>query len=175
MFSLPKIFLAADHAGFSHKEAVKEWLVSEGYTVEDCGAYVIDDGDDFTDFVSQAAMEVEKDPKSSRGIVFGGSGQGEAMMANRFCGVRATVYYGGPRDIISLSREHNNANVLSIGARFVDLDTTKSVVWDWLHMETSDKEKYHRRNEELDELSHSAVTKINSFIKKVSDILSKEI
>ncbi|PIW97286.1 ribose-5-phosphate isomerase, partial [Candidatus Kaiserbacteria bacterium CG_4_8_14_3_um_filter_38_9] len=67
-------------------------------------------------------------------------------------GVRATVYYGGDEAIIALSRQHNNANVLSIGARFVSVDNAKKVIWDWLHTAPNSDEKYHRRNRALDNI-----------------------
>jgi ribose 5-phosphate isomerase B len=147
------VYLATDHAGFSHKEAIREWLTTENYTVIDVGAYTIDPEDDFTDVIARAALAVAAAPSSRVAIIFGGSGQGEAMMANRFIGVRAIVYYGGDETIINLSREHNDANVLSIGARFVSVDDTKRVIWDWLHTPTSTVEKYARRNRRLDILA----------------------
>ena len=147
------IYLAADHAGFAHKEAVKTWLESENYAVIDEGAFLYDPEDDFTDVIARAAIAVAEAPTTRLGIIFGGSGQGEAMMANRFPGIRATVYYGGGNDIIKLSRVHNDANVLSIGARFVSLDDTKKVIWDWLHTGTDSQEKYSRRNRKLDILA----------------------
>ena len=147
------IYLATDHAGFAHKEATRAWLEAEQYTVIDLGAYTIDPLDDFTDVMARAALAIAEAPASRAAILFGGSGQGEAMMANRFAGVRATVYYGGDEAIIALSREHNDANVLSIGARFVSIDATKKVVWDWLHAPTSTVEKYSRRNRRIDILA----------------------
>ncbi len=144
------IYLATDHAGFAHKEAVKSWLMSEGCVVIDVGASHYDEGDDFPDFIKLAAQKVSRDPEGSAAIIFGGSGQGEAMVANRFSGVRATVYYGSQPAIITLSREHNDANVLSIGARFVSIDETKGVIWEWLHRENGTDEKYHRRNVKID-------------------------
>lgn len=140
------IHLAADHAGLAHKDAVREWLVGEGLTVVDHGAKHFDAEDDFPDFVAPAAQAVHRAPARARGIIFGGSGQGEAMVANRFSHVRATVYYGGDEAIIRLSREHNDANVLSIGARFVSIDDTKRLIWEWLTMEVPEVEKYTRRN-----------------------------
>ena len=145
--------MAADHAGFAHKEAIKAWLEAENYPVIDEGAEVYDPEDDFTDLIARAAIAVAEAPTTRIGIIFGGSGQGEAMMANRFPGVRATVYYGGGDDIIKLSREHNDANVLSIGARFVTVDEAKKAIWDWLHLGTSTNEKYARRNHKLDVLA----------------------
>lgn len=144
------IYLATDHAGFAHKEAVKAWLISEERTVVDVGASHYDEGDDFPDFIKLAARKVSCDPQRSVAIIFGGSGEGEAMAANRFAGVRATVYYGGQPDIITLSRVHNDANVLSIGARFVSIDEAKGVIWEWLHTAKGTDEKYHRRNVKID-------------------------
>lgn len=144
------IYLATDHAGFAHKEAIKRWLQSEGRTIVDMGASHYDEGDDFPDFIKLAAQKVSRDPEGSTAIIFGGSGEGEAMVANRFSGVRATVYYGGQPAIITLSREHNDANVLSIGARFVSIDEAKAVIWEWLHGTKGIDEKYHRRNVKID-------------------------
>jgi ribose 5-phosphate isomerase B len=147
------IHLATDHAGFLHKEAVKKWLEEEGFAVVDDGAHTVDPLDDFTDYVHISAAAVAKEPELKRAIIFGGSGQGEAMAANRHKGVRATVYYGGDEKIVELSRQHNDANVLSIGARFVDIEKTKEIITLWLKGEASPDEKYTRRNRKLDELS----------------------
>jgi ribose 5-phosphate isomerase B len=149
------IHLATDHAGFSHKEAVVSWLQSEGYEVVDHGAKALDAQDDFPDFIQLAAKAVSSNPKTARGIIFGGSGQGEAMVANVFPNVRATVYYGGDESIPALSRQHNDANVLSIGARFVDIDATKKVIWDWLHTSALPDEKYRRRNLKIEHIISS--------------------
>ena len=147
------IYLAADHAGYEHKNAVKAWLVQEGFNVEDCGANTLDAEDDFTDFISLAAKAVSKAPTRRKAIIFGGSGQGEAMLANRFNGVRTAVYYGGAKEIVILSREHNDANILSIGARFITIDEAKEAIWTWLHTETLTDKKYQRRNHKIDLLS----------------------
>lgn len=144
------IYLATDHAGFYHKEAVRGWLLTEGLTIIDVGATILDTDDDFPDYISIAAKAVSLNPETTAAIIFGGSGQGEAMVANRYAGVRATVYYGGDESIIKLSREHNDANVLSIGARFVTSDQAKKVIWDWLHLSKGSDPKYHRRNLKID-------------------------
>jgi ribose 5-phosphate isomerase B len=140
------IHLGTDHAGFALKEEVKAWLTSEGFTVVDHGTYEFDSEDDFPDFVVPAAQAVAAADNSVAGIIFGGSGQGEAIAANRITGVRAAVYYGGNRSIAPLSRQHNDANILSIGARFVTSDEAKSVIWEWLHTAALLEEKYARRN-----------------------------
>jgi ribose 5-phosphate isomerase B len=147
------IYLATDHAGFEHKEFVKDYLINAGHEVSDMGAYEMDALDDYPDFIAQAAAEVSKDPEDSKAIIFGGSGQGEAMMANRFPYVRATVYYGGPEEILTLSREHNDANVLSIGARFVEIKNLKDIVELWLSTGYSYDERHIRRLDKLAKLS----------------------
>ncbi len=149
----PTIHLATDHAGLAHKEAIVGWLSKEDYKVVDHGAHEFDPLDDFTDLILPAAEAVSKDPENCIGVIFGGSGQGEAMIANRLKNVRAAVFYGGDQQIIALSRQHNDANVLSIGARFVDVNTAKKVVWDWLHTDFDGEEKYDRRNKKIDSLT----------------------
>ena len=146
----PVIYLATDHAGLGIKNDVRDWLLSEDFTVEDCGAHTYNAEDDFPDFIQIAAAAVAAAPAKRKAIIFGGSGQGEAMQANRFKGVRAAVYYGGDPEIITLSRQHNDANVLSIGARFVSPDLAKEMIWKWLHTGVSTEEKYRRRNLKLD-------------------------
>ena len=113
-----KIFLASDHEGFELKEKVQKFLLDKEYEVIDCGPDVYEPLDDYPDFVSRAALEVSKDT-TARAIIFGKTGQGEAMVANRFPRVRAVVYYGGEEKIITLSRAHNDANILSLGADFI--------------------------------------------------------
>ena len=126
-----KIVLASDHAGFDLKNHVKEHLIKDGYQVEDFGAYEYDSTDDYPDFILPAARVVASSSKIF-GIIFGGSGQGEAMAANRVKGVRAAVYYDGPAKIIKYSREHNNSNILSLGARFISKEKALEVIELWL-------------------------------------------
>jgi len=147
------IHLATDHAGFEHKQAIAVWLESEGMTVVDHGAHEYDALDDFPDFISLAAAAVSKKPQTECAIIFGGSGTGEAIVANRFPNVRCAVLYADSADIVALSREHNNANVLSIGARFVSIDEAKKHVWSWLHTDTLLEEKYQRRNKKIEILT----------------------
>ncbi len=147
------IHLATDHAGYTHKNAVADWLQSEGYVVVDHGAAVYDGEDDYPDFIARAAMAISRNP-NDRAIIFGGSGQGEAMLANRFPAVRATVLYSDDAEIVELSRAHNDANVLSIGARFLSVDATKKHIWNWLHSERSNVERHNRRIEKV-----AAITK----------------
>ena len=144
-----KIYLAADHAGFEAKEALKKYLIENGYDVDDKGALVLDPQDDYPDFIKRAAMALTSDV-GSVAFLFGGSGQGEAMVANRQKGVRAAVYYGGPEEIVSLSREHNNANALSFGVRFIAADKIIEVARMWLRTKFSNDERHTRRIGKID-------------------------
>jgi len=126
-----KIILATDHAGFDLKNHVKEYLEKKKFNVEDFGAYEYDALDEYPDFILPAARVVGNS-KSTFGIIFGGSGQGEAIAANRIKGVRAVVYYDGPKKIITLSRQHNDANILSLGARFISKKKAIEVIELWL-------------------------------------------
>lgn len=148
------IHLATDHAGFEMKEFLKDALLELGYTVVDHGADVYDEDDDYNDFVAQAALAVSQEDESHRAIIFGGSGQGEAMMANRFSGVRATVYYHFDPEIIKVSREHNNANVLSVGARFLSEEELIESVLFWLEIEYPGEDRHQRRIEKLDSFEY---------------------
>ena len=145
-----KIHIASDHAGFELKEKIKQFLSGLGHDVQDHGAFEYDEKDDYPDFVREAAKAVSKDAES-RGIILGGSGQGEAMVANRYKGVRVAVYYGGPEDIIKLSREHNDANVLSLGARFISGQTALDMIKLWLDTSFSGEERHKRRIQKIEE------------------------
>jgi ribose 5-phosphate isomerase B len=144
------IYLATDHAGYELKEKIKSYLLDGGYRVKDFGANVLDPEDDYPDFVHLAAKAVSKKPRESLGIILGGSGEGEAMVANRYRNVRATVYYGREKDIIRLSREHNNANILSLGARFLSEKEAISAVSLWLKIPFPKKVRHERRNGKID-------------------------
>ena len=148
-----KIYIATDHAGYEMKEALASYLEKDlGYTVADKGAHQHDSNDDYPDFIQLVAQEVSRDPSGSQGIILGGSGQGEAIVANRFPNVRAVIYYGGPIEIVKLSREHNNANVLSLGARFLSLDAAKEAVKLWLDTSFSGEERHSRRLKKIEQI-----------------------
>ena len=144
-----KIHLATDHAGLDLKEKVKLYLSDLNYEVIDHGAYEYDALDDYPDFIFPCANAVSNDPES-KGIILGGSGQGEAMAANRVKGVRAAVFYNGPDEIIKLSRQHNNANILSLGARFMSEEEMYKIIEVWLSTDF-ESGRHQRRIEKLDE------------------------
>jgi ribose 5-phosphate isomerase B len=158
------IHIGSDHAGFEMKEELIKFLELKDYEVVDHGAYEENPDDDYPDFILPVALEVSQD-EHSVGIVLGGSGQGEAIAANRIPGVRAIVYYGDANmnsndesddyvetkdgNIIVLGRQHNDSNVLSLGARFLTLDEAKEAVSLWLETDFSGEERYIKRIEEI--------------------------
>jgi ribose 5-phosphate isomerase B len=148
-----KIYFASDHAGFEMKGSLIEFVKELGFEVEDCGAYELNPNDDYPEFVKRAAQAVSDKPEEARAIVLGGSGQGEAMCANKFKGVRAVEYYAPSRGVVNIiedSRSHNDSNVLSLGARFLSLDEAKEAVKLWLETEFSGEERHKRRIGEIE-------------------------
>ncbi|MBI5707684.1 MAG: ribose 5-phosphate isomerase B [Armatimonadetes bacterium] len=119
-----KIAIASDHAGFLYKEQIKRHLIQEGHDVRDFGTDS-PESCDYPVFVRPAAEAVAKG-ECERGIVLGGSGNGEAMVSNRVAGVRAAVCWN--RESAILGRRHNDANVLSLGERMMDWDTCLEIV-----------------------------------------------
>lgn len=161
-----KIYFAADHAGFDLKNTLMNFVRGElGYEVEDCGAFEKDPNDDYPEIVAGACRMIVRDAEEgieSRGIILGASGQGEAMAANRFNGVRAAVYYGATGlqtdqsgmslDMLSSIRGHNDSNVLSLGARFLSENDAKRAVQAWIEAPFTGDERHVRRIGNLDTL-----------------------
>ncbi len=153
------IYIASDHAGFGLKEELKVFLETLGYQVIDKGPFMLNPEDDYPELVLPVALEVAKD-SNAKGIVIGGSGQGEAMVCNRLRGVRAVVFNGQyePKDgrtvpnEIRVSREHNDANILSLGARFINTQEAKIAVNVWLGTKFSGDERHVRRIKKIDEI-----------------------
>jgi ribose 5-phosphate isomerase B len=125
-----RISLGTDHAGFLYKEAIKKFLTEAGHTVHDFGTFSTDPVD-YPDFIRPAALAVARG-EFERGIVLGGSGNGEAMTANRIVGVRCALCWN--LETAELSRRHNDSNVLSIGARMISEELTLRIVRLWLEV-----------------------------------------
>ena len=142
------IYLASDHAGFELKESVKEFLIEKGYTVQDMGADTFEAEDDYPELIRPVAEKVALG--DSMGIIFGGSGQGEAIVCNRFPSIRATVYASENLNLIRLMREHNDANILSIGARFVSKKAANEAVSLFLSTKFSEGDRHVRRINAID-------------------------
>ena len=155
-----KVYLGTDHAGFDLKEKVKMHLEEKGYEVVDCGAHEFDKEDDYPDFIGKAAEAVSKDPQSF-GIVLGGSGQGEAIVANKIPGVRCALFYAlavppgamdasgktstDPYEMLRLTRAHNDSNMLSLGARFLTEEQSIQAVDTFLEAPFSGEQRHVRR------------------------------
>ncbi|MDO8270074.1 MAG: RpiB/LacA/LacB family sugar-phosphate isomerase [Candidatus Levybacteria bacterium] len=146
-----KIYLATDHAAFELKEYVKTHLLEGGYNIEDCGAFTLDPNDDYPDWVKLAAQRVAQNP-DSMGIVFGKSGSGEAIVANKIKGVRAILAVN--EENVRLSREHNNANVLSIGSILIPNEQATSLIRLFINTPFSNEERHVRRIEKISQIEN---------------------
>jgi ribose 5-phosphate isomerase B len=123
-----KISLGSDHAGFEYKQALAEMLRTQGHDIIDCGTHSAD-STDYPLWCIPAAERVASG-EAEKGIVVGGSGNGEAIAANKVKGIRCAIAWSD--ETAKLASQHNNANVLSIGERMVSLDTAKRLVDLWL-------------------------------------------
>lgn len=144
-----KIYLATDHAGFDLKEQIKDYLLQQKYEVEDCGAFSFEKNDDYPLFIAKAAEKVSEDP-NSRGIIFGKSGAGEEITANKLKNVRAIIGFNDEN--VKLSREHNDANILSLGSEFLTFEKAKELVKIFLTTPFSNDVRHKRRLDEIAEI-----------------------
>ncbi|KKR31906.1 MAG: Ribose-5-phosphate isomerase B [Parcubacteria group bacterium GW2011_GWF2_39_8b] len=150
-----KLYIGSDHAGFEMKRELITFLSESGFDVVDCGPNVYDPEDDYPDYVSVVAKNISEDVSKdieSFGIVIGKSGQGEAMVANRFPNVRCTVFYGGSKHVLMLSREHNNANMLSLGANFLTNVEARQAIELWLNTKFSGDARHVRRIRKIENI-----------------------
>ncbi len=146
-----KIFIGSDHAGYELKEKLKTYIIKElGLELEDKGAFSFEPMDDYPDFIIPVAEAVSSSHESL-GIILGGSGEGEQISANKIEGVRAIEYYGGNLEIVKLGREHNDANILSLGARFINEDEAKKAVSLFINTQFTNEERHIRRINKIDE------------------------
>ncbi|TDE26330.1 ribose-5-phosphate isomerase [Actinomadura sp. 6K520] len=141
-----RVFLGCDHAGFELKEHLLSWLKENGHEAVDCGAFEYDATDDYPPFVLRAAERTAAEP-GTLGVVVGGSGNGEAIAANKVEGVRAALVWS--EATATLAREHNDANVISLGARQHDLDTATRFVELFVGTAYSGEPRHTRRIEML--------------------------
>ncbi len=152
------IYIASDHAGFELKEKIKKYLDNLKYEIKDFGAFKYDSEDDYPDFIFPGMKALAEDLKNglnSRGIILGGSGQGEAMIANRFKHIRAVVCDDKENLEIKIKawREHNNSNVLSLAARFIDEESAIKAVKIWLETSFTNEPRHLRRLEKIEKIS----------------------
>lgn len=142
-----RIAIAADHAGFELKEKIREFLEDQGYDVLDAGAFDYDKDDDYPVFAAKAAHLVSTG-EAERGILICDSGIGVDIVANKLPGVRSALVHD--EELAKTTRQHNDSNVLSIGALFVDEEKAKRIVDNWLETEFSGAERHKRRINEIE-------------------------
>lgn len=180
-----KIYLATDHAGFEMKEALKLFLevekddlkkeleqngqVISSLEIIDFGAYEYDEDDDYPKYVSACAGALSSDiytgKKNGFGIVFGGSGEGEAIVAGKYKGIRAGVINSENLELVKLLREHNNANIISFGARFISEEFAKQAIRTFLLTKFDEADeavvtRHERRIEQIEDLEENIDTKV---------------
>lgn len=141
------IYLGCDHGGFALKQELHQFLTAQGYPVTDCGSVTYDADDDFTTAVPAVVQGVLADPANC-GILVCGSGVGMSIAANRYCGIRAALCPNV--DYARLSRQHNDANVLCLGGRFLDINSAKKMVTTFLTTAVDPDPKYQRRMQQAD-------------------------
>ncbi len=148
-----KIYLGSDHAGFHLKEQVFAYLAKHGYDIEQVGDEVLDPDDDFPEFAQQAAIKIIGDNDDDpRAILISGSGQGMAIAANRFRGIRATVVWDAHE--AKVARNDNDSNILCLPARILEDDkgTWQGIIETWLSTPFAGAIRFKRRNAQIDEL-----------------------
>jgi ribose 5-phosphate isomerase B len=141
-----RLHIGSDHAGLELKNELLAHLVNSGHDVTDHGPYEYDALDDYPDFCIPAAQAVAKDP-TSLGVVIGGSGNGEQISANKVRGIRAVLAWS--IETAKLGKEHNNANVVSIGGRMHSIDQCKEIIDAFIATPFSNDERHIRRIDKM--------------------------
>ena len=126
---MEKIAIGADHAGFEYKESLKRWLTENGYVLKDFGTYSTDSAD-YPDFAHAVAAAIEK-KEFELGLLICGSGNGIAITANKHQGVRAAICWN--EELAALARQHNNANILCLPARYIAIELAEKILDRFLH------------------------------------------
>lgn len=140
------IYLATDHGGYDLKEILKNWLKESGYDTKDLGAFSIDPNDDYPDFIIPLARKVAQET-DSLGIIIGRSGNGEAIAANKVKGIRAAVCLN--EEMARKAKQHNDANILSLGADYISVDEAKNIAKMFLDTPFSNEERHIRRIDKI--------------------------
>ena len=147
-----KIYIGADHNGFTLKHRLSEYLVRNGYEVVDEGDEKLDPADDFPQFAAKVVAALKaSDDQDAKGILICGSGQGMCMAANRFKGIRASLVWD--EDEARMSRNDDDANILCLPARVVKEQDVERIVRTWLTTGFAGANRFKRRIKELDELA----------------------
>lgn len=141
------IYLGADHRGYKLKEVVKTYLTELGFDFEDIGALELNPDDDYPDFALAVAKKVAENPEINRGILICSSGVGVDIVANKSKGVRSALSFNAKQ--AQMSRNDDDANILSLPADYIDENLTKDIVKTWLETPFSGLERYVRRIEKV--------------------------
>lgn len=141
------IYLAADHRGFELKNGLKQILIDQKYPIEDVGALRYDATDDYVDFAKTALEKIIENPELHKGIFICGSGHGMNIVADKYKNIRAVMGYN--RYVAVQSRQHENANVLILGADWIKEQGAKDIVSDWLNAEFASEDRHIRRLKKL--------------------------
>jgi len=146
------IYIASDHRGFRLKETVKAYLIRSGYTVHDLGNDHYDENDDYPDFAIKVAEKISKDSLNNKGILLCGSGIGVDIVANKFKNVRSSLVFSP--DHAYMARNHDDVNVLSLPATYLEDEEAKKIVSVWLQTPFSSEEQYKRRLDKIKKLEN---------------------
>lgn len=146
------IYLGADHGGYSLKEDLKIWLAENNIPVEDLGADSFNPEDDYPDFIIPVAKKVALN-EDNLGLVIGRSGNGEAIAANKVRGIRAAVCLN--EEMARKAKEHNNANILSLGADYISVNEAKQILKVFIETSFSGDERHKRRIEKIKKIEET--------------------
>ena len=145
------IYLGSDHGGFEFKEEIKKYLLEKGIQVEDIGASSLNPEDDYPDFIIPVASKVASN-SGSLGIILGRSGNGEAIAANKVKGIRAALCLN--EEMAKKAKEHNNANILSLGGDYISVEEAKKVVQAFLDTPFPGDERHVRRIKKIEDIEN---------------------
>ncbi|MBI4993716.1 RpiB/LacA/LacB family sugar-phosphate isomerase [Candidatus Wolfebacteria bacterium] len=147
------IYIGADHRGFQLKEKIKNILKEKGYQFVDVGNAQYDENDDYPEFAALVASRISQDPIARRGIVICGSGVGVDVVANKFKEIRSALV--NSPDQAYLSRNDDDANILSLSAEFINENNLEKILLTWLTTPFSNQEKHKRRIEKIREIENN--------------------
>ena len=152
------IYLGADHRGYNLKEKIKDWLLDWGYEYEDCGAFELNDWDDYPDFTSVVGRQIAHNHNSEEkmGIVICGSGIGVDIVANKFKGIRCGLAINS--DQIKSAREDDDINVLAIASDYIKENQAKEIIKVFLETKFSSQDKYIRRINKIGKIEENLST-----------------
>jgi len=161
------IYIGADHRGFKLKEYLSGILRQSGYAVVDLGNEQYDEGDDFVDFAKAVAEKVNIDYEGSRGILICGSGVGVDVVANRYPNVRSALV--GNTDQAFDSRNDDDANILCLGANYLEPEAAKKILEIWLQTPFSEEARYKRRINNIAEISVKLIQSLEAEGRKLEE------